>query len=195
VDEPHPLLAELEAQIERQRPHQVLAVIVCVRERPRNRLLTELAVVLGDVRAPAILEVTGDRVVVIAIDRGDATCLDQRADLVGIGAIADKIAPAVGRVDADRVDRREARLERRQVAVNISDDCDPIHLRQSLRIDRYHFNRWVYIDAHRCCGTSAQAGETRALRLPAGVGGRVDPDRLPAAGDPAIERDHGPSQV
>jgi hypothetical protein len=64
--QPDPLDAELEAQIERQRTHEVLRALIGVREHPRDRLLAELTVVLGDVRAPAVLELARDRVVVFA---------------------------------------------------------------------------------------------------------------------------------
>ena len=117
---------ELESQIERQRPHEVLRALVGVRERPRDRSLPELAVVLGDVRAAAVVELAADRVVVVAVDRRNLTLLDQRAHLVRVRAVADEIAAAVQAVDPDRVDRLKARLERRQVAVDVGDDRDAI---------------------------------------------------------------------
>ena len=133
------LVAELEAQIERQPAHEVLRALVGVGERPRDRLLAELAVVLGHVRAAAVVELAGDRVVVVAVDRGDTALLDQPADLVRVRAVADEIAAAVDRVDADRVDRLEARLERWQVAVDVGDDRDrglKLWPRRSGSIDR-----------------------------------------------------------
>ena len=122
------MLAELEPQIERQPAHEVLGALVGVRERPRDRLLAELAVVLGDIRAAAVLQVAADRVVVVAVDRRDLPLLDQPADLVRVRAVADEIAAAIDRVDPDRVDRLEARLERGQVAVDVGDDRDAVQV-------------------------------------------------------------------
>src|SRR6266536_2957038 len=53
VHEVHRGLADLEAQVERQVAHVVLAGLVGVLERPVDRALAELAVVGRDVRAPA----------------------------------------------------------------------------------------------------------------------------------------------
>ena len=61
----------------------------------RDRLLPELAVVLGDVRAAAVIELAADRVVVVAVDRRDPALLDQRAHLVRMRPVADQIAAAV----------------------------------------------------------------------------------------------------
>ena len=91
----NPLPAELEAQIERQRAHEVLRALVGVRERPRDRSLPELAVVLGDVRAAAVVELAADRVVVVAVDRRDLALLDQPAHLVRVRAVADEVPAAV----------------------------------------------------------------------------------------------------
>lgn len=43
-------------------------------------------------------------------------------------AVADEVPAAEQPVDADRVDRREARLERRQVAMDVCDDRDALQL-------------------------------------------------------------------
>jgi hypothetical protein len=128
--------AEVEAQIERELAHEVLGVLVGVRERPGNGLLAELAVVRCDVCAPAVLEIAGDRVVVVAVDRRNLPLLDQHAHFVGVRAVADQVAAAVELLDADRVDRVEARLERGQVGVNVRDDCDPVHV--GLPVGRGH---------------------------------------------------------
>ena len=125
--------AELEPQVEREPAHEVLGALVGVRERPRDRSLAELAVVLGDVRAAAVVEVAGDRVVVVAVDRRDPAVLDQPAHLVRVRAVADQVAAAVDRVDADRVDRLEAGLERREVGVDVGDDRDALQLWPLLR--------------------------------------------------------------
>ena len=93
-------------------------------ERPVDRLLPELAVVLRDVRAAAVLEVARDRVVVVAVDGGDRALLDQRADLVRMRAVADQVAAAVDALDAELLDVVERRLERRQVAVDVGDHRD-----------------------------------------------------------------------
>ena len=64
-------------------------------ERPRDRLLAELAVVLGHVRAPAVVQVARDRVVVVAVDRRDPAVLDQPAHLVRVRPVADEVPAAV----------------------------------------------------------------------------------------------------
>jgi hypothetical protein len=93
-----------------------------VHERPCDRPLAELAVVLGHVRAAAAGEVAADRVVIVAVDLRDLALFDQRADLIGVRTVADEIPAATDRVDADRVDRLQARLQRRQVGVHVGDD-------------------------------------------------------------------------
>ena len=90
-----------------------------VLKRPRHRSLSELAVVLGHVRAPAVIEVARDRVVVVAVDRRNPTLLDQPTNLVRMRTVTDQVTAAVDRVDANRIDRLEAGLQRRQVAVDI----------------------------------------------------------------------------
>ena len=122
----HLLGAELESQIERQSAHEVLGGLVGVLERPRDGPLPELAVVLGHVRAPAVVELARDRVVVVAVDRRDRAVLDQAADLVRVRAVADEVPAAEQPVDADRVDRLKARLERRQVPVDVGYDRDTL---------------------------------------------------------------------
>ncbi len=124
MDEPHAVAAQLEAEIERQLAHEVLRALIGVLERPRHGPLTKLAVVFGDVSAPAILELAGDRVVVVAVDRGDPVFGDQLADLVGTRAVPDQVAAAIDRI---RVDRLQARLKRGEVAVNVGDDRHPVH--------------------------------------------------------------------
>ena len=116
-----PSLAELEAQVERQLAHEVLGGLVGVLERPGDGLLAELAVVLVDVRAAAVLEVAGDRVVVVAVDRRDLPLGDQRADLVRMWPVADQVATAEDPRDPELVDALERSLERRQVAVDVGD--------------------------------------------------------------------------
>ena len=76
-------LRDLEAQVERQVAHEVLGDLVRMGQGPIHRLLAEIAIVLGHVGAPAVLEVAGDGVVVVAVDRGDRPLLDQGTDLVG----------------------------------------------------------------------------------------------------------------
>jgi hypothetical protein len=80
-----------------------------VGERPVDRQLSDLAVVPGDIGAAAVVEVPADRVVVIAEDRRNRTRRDERADLVRSRAVADEVAAAVDRVDAESVDRGERR--------------------------------------------------------------------------------------
>ena len=87
--------AELEAQVEGELVHERLRALVGVRECPVDRQLPDLALVRVTVGAAAILEVAGDRVVVVAIDRRNATLLDQGADLVRVGPVADQVAAAV----------------------------------------------------------------------------------------------------
>ena len=84
----------------------------CARASTRPTL-SELAVVLGDVRATAVLEVPSDGVVVVPVDRRDAALLDQPADLVGVRAVADEVAAAVDALDAQLLNSLERRLPRR----------------------------------------------------------------------------------
>jgi hypothetical protein len=122
-----------------------------VLERPRDRLLPEFAVVLGHVRAPAVVEAAGDRVVVVAVDRGDRTVLDQAAHLVRVRAIADEVSAAEQPVDANRVDRREACLERRQVAVDVGDYRNALQLLPPVgrcRSSRFTLGTSVSISSH-----------------------------------------------
>ena len=107
-----------------------------MRERPHDRLLAELAVVLGDVRAAAVVQLAGDRVVVVAVDRRDPAVLNQRAHLVRMRAVADEIPAAVERVDADRIDRLEAGSERREVGVDVGYDGYALQLWPPLRCCR-----------------------------------------------------------
>ena len=104
-----------------------------MRERPLDGELAELAVVGGDVGAAAVVEVAGDRVVVVAIDRRDLALGDQRAHLVGVRAIADEVAAAVDALDAELVDAPERRLQRGEIGVNVGDDGDAFARCRSLR--------------------------------------------------------------
>jgi hypothetical protein len=76
------------------------------------------------VRAAAVVEVAADRVVVVAVDGRDGALLYERADLVGMRAVADQIPAAVDPLDAEVVDVRQRRLQRRQVAVDVGDHCN-----------------------------------------------------------------------
>jgi len=116
--------ADREAQVERQLAHEGLAVRIGVRECPDHRLLSQLSVVRGDVRAPAIVEVSSDRVVVVAVDRRDHALGDQRADLVRVRSVADEIAAAVDPLDPELVDPCERGLQGGKVGVDVGDDGD-----------------------------------------------------------------------
>jgi hypothetical protein len=129
VHEPHALVAQVEAQVERQAAHEVLGAAVGVRECPLDGELSEFAVVLVAVGAAAVLEVAGDGVVVVAVDRGDSALLDQGADLVWVRPVADQVAAAVDGVHVGPVGRLQHRLECREVGVDIGDDRDPLHRR------------------------------------------------------------------
>jgi hypothetical protein len=124
VDQVHAVIADLDVQVEGQLAHEVLGGLVGVGEGPIDGLLAELAVVRIDVRAAAVVEVARDRVVVVSVDRRDRALLDERADLVGVRAVADEIAPAEDALDAERVDARKRRLQRREVGVEVGDDGD-----------------------------------------------------------------------
>jgi hypothetical protein len=97
---------------------------VGVGERPLHRALAELAIVRRYVRAPTVLEVAGDGVVVVAVDGRDAPVLDQRAHVVRMRAVPDQVAAAVDGVDADVLDGREGRLQSRLVRVDVRDHRD-----------------------------------------------------------------------
>jgi hypothetical protein len=75
-------------------------------ECPVDRALPELAVLLVAVGAAAVVEVAGDGVVVVAVDRGDAAPLDQGANLVRVRPVADQIAAAVDGVNTSPLDRQ-----------------------------------------------------------------------------------------
>ena len=118
----HVDVAEREVQVERQLAHVVLRLRAGVRERPAHRALAQLAVVLGDIRAAAIVEVAGDRVVVVSVDRRDLPFGDQLANLVGVRAVAHEIAAAKHALDPELLDPRKRSFKRRQVAVDVGDN-------------------------------------------------------------------------
>jgi hypothetical protein len=118
--------AELKAQVERQLAHPFLRSLVGVLERPFDRPLAELAVVRGDVCAAAVVEVARDGAVVVAVDRRDLPFGDQRDDFVGVRPVADEVASAEHALDAELVDAGEGGFERREVAMDVGDDSDPI---------------------------------------------------------------------
>jgi hypothetical protein len=118
------LAAELEAQVEGQSAHEVLGSPARVFESPIDGELAQVAVVLVRVGAHAVLLVTADRVVVVAVDRRDRSLLDQGADLVRPGPIADQVAAAIDLFDAELLDPREGRFESRKVAVDVRDRRD-----------------------------------------------------------------------
>jgi hypothetical protein len=91
-----------------------------------TRKLADRALVGVAVGAAAVLEVAGDRVVVVAVDRRDAARLHQRADVVRVQSVADEVAAAVDRLDPKLGDPGERGLERRQVGVNVGDDGDAL---------------------------------------------------------------------
>ena len=124
VDEMDRDPVDVESQVERQAAHEVLRRPVGVGEGPVHGTLPELAVVLVHVRAAAILHVPGDRVVVVAVDRGNRAFLDQRADLIGMGAITDEVTTAIDALDSQLVDPPEGRLQGRKVGVNVGDHGD-----------------------------------------------------------------------
>ena len=80
-----------------------------------------------DVGAPAVVELTADGVVVVAVDRWDLALLDEPADLVGVRAVTDQVSAAVDGVDADRVDRGQAGFQGAKVAMDVGDDGDAVH--------------------------------------------------------------------
>jgi hypothetical protein len=81
--------------------------------------------VLGDVRATAVVELAGDREVVVAVDRRDLTLRDERADLVGVRAVPDEVTAADDPADPEPLDALERRLEGGEVGVDVGDDRDP----------------------------------------------------------------------
>jgi hypothetical protein len=126
MDEPNPPPAQLEAEVEGQLAHELLRVRVGVGERPRDRLLAELAVERGGVEAAAVFEVAGDRVVVVAVDGRDLALLDRRADLVRMRPVTDEVAAAGDPLDAALFGPRERRLQGRKVGVEVGDDRDQL---------------------------------------------------------------------
>jgi hypothetical protein len=96
-----------------------------VLERPLDRELAELAFVPVAVGAAAVLQIPADGVVVVAVDRGYAAFLDQRADLVGVWSVADQTTPGSRRRRDPGLDPVEYRPEGRQVGVDVGDDRGP----------------------------------------------------------------------
>ena len=150
---------------------------------------------LGHVRAPAVVEVAGDRVVVVAVDRRDRAGLDHAAHLVRVRAIADEVSAAEQPVDADRVDRREAGLERRQVAVDVGYHRDALQLLppvgrcRSSRFDARHerFDQLPHVVVELVANPSDDL-----QRLAGGIGDRpvlVSLARVHRAHVPAAQRD------
>jgi hypothetical protein len=60
-----------------------------------------------------------------------------------VRAVADQIAAAIDRVDAELVDAGERRLQRRQVGVDVGDHREASCHDLIVRIDRRAFNRYV----------------------------------------------------
>ena len=118
----HRRVADREVQVERELAHPVLRPPIGVRQRPLDRPLPELAVVRRDVRTAAVLEVPGDRVVVVAVDRRDLALGDQGDDLVWVRPVPDQISSADDAVDAELVNAGEGCFERREVAMDVGDD-------------------------------------------------------------------------
>lgn len=117
------LPGQLEVQVEGQVAHEPLRALVGVLESPRHRFLADLAVLGRRVEAAAVVEVAGDRVVVVAVDRRCAPLLNHAANLVRPRSIADEIAAAVDILDAEFADPGERSRERWHVAVDVGDDC------------------------------------------------------------------------
>jgi len=113
---------DLEPQAEGQCAHEVLGGLVGVRERPCDGARPELAVLGRDVRAAAVLEVAGDGVVELAVDGRDLALGDERADLVGMRAVADEVVAAVAVLHAEFVDA----FQRGEVGVDVGDDRDGV---------------------------------------------------------------------
>ncbi|HYP47917.1 MAG TPA: hypothetical protein VEQ61_04710 [Thermoleophilaceae bacterium] len=120
-----------------------------VRQDPLDRPLAELAVALGHVRAAAVVEVAGDGVVVVAVDRRDLALGYEGTDSIGMRAVADQVTAAEHALDGEPLNACERRFKRRQVGVDVGDNGDVGHVRgvqaraeqQSVFIDRYQFNR------------------------------------------------------
>jgi hypothetical protein len=93
-------------------------------ERPLDRELPDLAIVLVDIGAAAVLEVAGDRVVVVSVDGRDAALFDQLADFVRVRAVSDQVAAVVDSLRPQLIDSLERGLEGRKVGVRVGDDCD-----------------------------------------------------------------------
>jgi hypothetical protein len=93
-------------------------------ERPLDRELPDLAIVLVDIGAAAVLEVAGDRVVVVSVDGRDAALFDQLADFVRVRAVSDQVAAVIDSLCPQRIDSLERGLERRKVGVRVGDDGD-----------------------------------------------------------------------
>ena len=92
--------------------------------RPRIRQVRKLFLPRILVPTAAVLVVRRDRRVVVARDAGIPLLDDSRDDLVRPWRVADEIAEVVRRVDVARArDVREHRIERRQVGVNVGDEC------------------------------------------------------------------------
>jgi hypothetical protein len=64
-----------------------------VRERPVDRELADLTIVLVDVCAATVLEVAADRVVVVAVDGGDLPSFDELADVIWWGPYPTRSPP------------------------------------------------------------------------------------------------------
>jgi hypothetical protein len=95
-----------------------------VRERPVDRKLADLAVVLVDIGAAAVVEIAGDRIVVVSVDGRDAALFDQRADLVRVRAVSDQVAAAIDGLRRQLIDSLESGLEGRKVGVRIGEEGD-----------------------------------------------------------------------
>jgi hypothetical protein len=101
-------------------------------QRPGDRLQAEFAVGYGDVGTSTVFEVAGNRVVVVTIYGRDVPLGDQGYDLIGMRTVADQIAAAVAARQSEIVDACQRGLQRGQVAVNISDNGNRVHVHISL---------------------------------------------------------------
>lgn len=93
-------------------------------ERPLDRELPVLAIVLVDIGAAAVVEVAGDCVVVVSVDGRDAALFDQLADFVRVRAVSDQVAAVIDGLRPQLIDSLERGLERRKIGVRVGDDCD-----------------------------------------------------------------------
>jgi hypothetical protein len=150
MHEVHGAVSHVDLEVERERAHEVLGVLVGVRQGPIDRLLTEVAFVLGWVGAAAVFEVARDRVIVVSVDGRDAELLDQRTDLVGVRAVPDQVAAAIDAPDVELFDALKRDLQGRQVGVDVwrSNSACAICERPALwvqtnSIDSYQFNRYM----------------------------------------------------